>query len=169
MSGPPTISFEWVQFLDEQLTDAEEVNEVPVIESASGCELFDPPEVGTTTPKPRGSGVSTFGEDGERYICQFGEPSITFVLGRTESEQGFEDTTLSADTPGMSEHEIEGVPVVVQDYTYPNGRAVQTAQILDAERRVFASAELETKPGKTLPDDWDTEDTARMLADFVRS
>ncbi|TCP57255.1 hypothetical protein EV191_1011208 [Tamaricihabitans halophyticus] len=168
-SGPPSIPDEWVQIMDDQLNAADRVGSVPVIDRDAGCELFDPPEVGDGTPEPRGSGVSTFGSDGERYICQFGSPPITFVIGRTESAESLADTTLSVDDEDVTEHEVAGTRFVVLDHTYPNGRVEQTAQLVDEQRNVFVSAEIETKPGNQLPDDWDTADTAGVLADILRS
>ncbi|WP_132875755.1 hypothetical protein [Tamaricihabitans halophyticus] len=168
-TGPPHIPDEWVQILDEQLAEADQVGEIPMIDGYAGCELFDPPEVGSGTPKPSGAGVSTFGEDGERYICEFSEPPITFVIGRTASAEGFTETTLSSDNPQVEMHEVAGVSIPVHVETYPNGRQEQMAQIIDKQRKVFVSADMETKPSDVLPKGWDTADTARMLADFVRS
>ncbi|WP_285487882.1 hypothetical protein [Amycolatopsis taiwanensis] len=116
-----------------------------------------------------GAGVSTYGETGVRYICDFMTPSMTLIVGRTKTAEDFAATTLSAESPGVTTHRVDGADIDVEDHTYPNGRAEQTVQILDHDRYAFVSLQLETKPGSDLPEGWDTQDTAQLLADLVRS
>ncbi|ASR35635.1 hypothetical protein BAY61_12220 [Prauserella marina] len=167
--GKPVVPQAWLTSMDEALAEEGDVGDIPVLRAESGCALVDPPEVGESQSRLSGAGVSTFGETGERYICDFGSPPMTLVIGRTETAEDFEATTLSAESPSVTTHQIEGADVDVEDYTYPNGRAEQTAQILDADRNAFVSLQIETKPGSDLPDGWDTRDTAQLLADLVRS
>ncbi len=74
----------WYAAVEQSYAAAEKVapvTSVPRLSMTAGCDITTSVEIaGRSTDQQFGSGVSTLGRSGKRYICEFDDPSITLVV-----------------------------------------------------------------------------------------
>jgi nitrous oxide reductase accessory protein NosL len=109
----------WYDVLDTQVAAAgPDVSDVPVISMGGTCELVDQLSIAGEAVNSHGSGVSTLGESGDRYVCEFTGPSTDLVLVH------FEDPSeLAAAREAVHAHEVPENEQTEQTFTV-GGREV---------------------------------------------
>lgn len=84
-----------------------------------------------------------------------------------ENEAALGAATLSATDDDVTVHDVGGESeVLVQTYTYPNGRTEHRAEFQDVEAAAVLSVTMETST--SLVDSWTSEQTAELVADLLR-
>ena len=167
----------WYAALDKNYAAAEKdhtVGSVPELSMDDGCDIAKGVEIkGKNTEGEFGSGVSTLGSSGKRYVCSFEHPSVDLVLAtftdkteydgldkarRAQTEAGNEQ---SEDTFTIGKREI-----VVVKRSYPtNATHIDYgASYLDPKHRAIVRLDIETTDTRGLITSYSSRQAAKDLA-----
>ena len=173
-SGVPR---EWYAALGENVAAAEQADEfggIPVIYPEERCDITDSVSIaGEDTEREAGSGVSTVGTSGSRYVCQFSGPSVDLVVARFTDAAEFATVDAARRAQQEAGNEQSDFEIIVGDRTFVVIRTVfptndshidYAVTYLDEAEQGLVRLDIEATDTRDLIDTYDARRAAEDLA-----
>ncbi len=167
----------WYAALDRNYAAAEKdgpVGSVPELKMDDGCDITKAVEIkGKDTGSEFGSGVSSLGSSGRRYVCSFNDPSASLVLATFKDKAeyaGVDEARRAQTVAGNEESEdtftIGKREIVVVKRSYPtNATHIDYgASYLDPTHRAIVRLDVETSDTRGLITSYSSRQAAKDLA-----